>query len=801
MRQIKFPLAVGIIPILCMTALSVPAQAQERTTVHIGFVIDGPWERNEPILQLFQNEIADLLKGDFDVQFLPEMTLTGDFSPQSVTSATDRLLADPEVDLIISLGLLASVEAGRRDRLAKPIVAPFVMESRAQGVPLENGASGIHNLSYLESPATLSRELRTFQEIVPFKKLAFLSSPFFLEEARKLSSNVRAVAEELGIDVAVIGASGAAADVLDAVPPDTDAAYMVPLQQLDPGEFEALVRGLHERGIPTFSFLGRRDVELGVMAGLASGEWLNRVARRVALNAQRILLGEEAGDIPVSLRRLEELVINMGSARDIGIYPSFRVLTEAVLINDVRTEIDREIDLLDAVREAMAANRDLAAAHRDVAAGEKEVSRARSELLPQVDFSALGTVIDEDRAESSFGSVSERTLSGTVSFRQLLWSEKAWANLSVQKDLQDARKREFDELQLDVAFSAATSYLDLLRAKTFEQIQKDNLKLSRSNLELAQIRESIGLSGPSEVYRWQSQIAAEQKSVIEANSQRNVAEIALNRVLNRPLEEPFLTKEANLDDPGLVTSDPRFLEYMGNPWSFRVFRRFMVEEGLSASPEIQALDAAIEAQERLSKSTRRSFYSPTFALQGEVSRRFAEGGAGSDVSLPEEFGAVLGEADDTDWNVSLSLSIPLTDGGGRIADVQQATEKLRVLRIQRKALEERIEQRIRSAFHLAGASYAGISLARESADAALRNLNLVQDAYTKGVVQIIDLLDAQNATLIAEQSTANAVHDFLIDLMEVERAIGRFTFFTSQEELDAWFERLERYFQEARRAQ
>lgn len=797
MRVGKIPLVVGF----CLTLSLVPAHAQKRTTVNIGFVIDGPWERNEAILQLFQNELSDLLEGDFDVRFPPEMTLTCDFSPQSVASATNQLLTDPDVDLIISMGLLASVDAGRRDRLPKPIIAPFVMESSAQDIPLENGTSGVHNLSYVESPATLSRELRTFQEIVPFKKLAFLSSPFFLDEARKLSSNARAVAEDLGIDVVVVGASGKASDVLAEVPSDTDAAYMVPLQQLDPGEFEVLVRGLHDRGIPTFSFLGRPDVERGVMAGLASGEWLDRMARRVALNAQRILLGEEAGSLPVSLRRNDELVINMGAARDIGIYPSFRVLTEASLINDVRTEIEREIGLLDAVREAMEVNRDLAAADRDLAVGEKEISRARSELLPQVDFAALGTVIDEDRAESSFGSVSERALSGTVSLRQILWSEKAWANLSIQKDLQDARGREFEELRLDVALSAATSYLNLLRAKTFEEIQKDNLKLSRSNLELAQIRESIGISGPSEVYRWQSRIAAERRSVIEANSKRNVAEIALNRILNRPLEESFLTKEADLDDPGLVTSDPRFLQYLGDPWSFRIFRRFMVLEGLSASPEIQALDAAIEAQERLLKSARSSFFSPTVALQGEVSRRFSEGGAGSDISLPEGLGAALGEADDTDWNVSLSLSIPLTDGGGRIADVQQAAEELRALRIQRKALAERVEQRIRSALHVAGASHAGISLSRESADAAMRNFSLVQDAYTEGVVPIIDLLDAQNASLIAEQSTANAVYDFLIDLVEVERAVGRFTFFTSQDELDAWFERLERYFQEARRAQ
>ena len=42
----------------------------------------------------------------------------------------------------------------------------------------------------------------------------------------------------------------------------------------------------------------------------------------------------------------------------------------------------------------------------------------------------------------------------------------------------------------------------------------------------------------------------------------------------------------------------------------------------------------------------------------------------------------------------------------------------------------------------------------------------------EGVLSIIDLLDAQSAALVAEQSAANATYQFLLDLMEAERAIG-----------------------------
>ncbi len=113
-------------------------------------------------------------------------------------------------------------------------------------------------------------------------------------------------------------------------------------------------------------------------------------------------------------------------------------------------------------------------------------------------------------------------------------------------------------------------------------------------------------------------------------------------------------------------------------------------------------------------------------------------------------------------------------------------------------MAQRIEQRVRASLHRIGASNAGIALTRKAADAAARNLELVTDAYSLGVVSIIDLLDAQNAAFVSEFSAVNANYEFLLDLMEIERAVGRFTFFSAPQERAAYFERLQAYFAAAR---
>ena len=84
----------------------------------------------------------------------------------------------------------------------------------------------------------------------------------------------------------------------------------------------------------------------------------------------------------------------------------------------------------------------------------------------------------------------------------------------------------------------------------------------------------------------------------------------------------------------------------------------------------------------------------------------------------------------------------------------------------------------------------------EAEEAARRNYDLVLDAYSKGLLSVLDLLDAQNAALVASEAAANATYDFLVDYVEVERAAGYLTCLMNEEKLTDMAERLNRFRQE-----
>ena len=111
----------------------------------------------------------------------------------------------------------------------------------------------------------------------------------------------------------------------------------------------------------------------------------------------------------------------------------------------------------------------------------------------------------------------------------------------------------------------------------------------------------------------------------------------------------------------------------------------------------------------------------------------------------------------------------------------------------RASIAERIEEEIRRQMHLVQAAYARIALTLAAAEASRKNFDLVSDAYGRGTVSYIDLLDGQGASLTANAAQADSLYNFLITIMSVQRAVGRFDFLLPEDERNAVAAETRRY--------
>lgn len=790
-HSLKF---IIFIILMGMSTVALFSQDKEKEFVSIGIVLDGKWEGDDDAIRVLREQAALLLSEEYNAVIPDSKILSGDWSIGKIKSSMEQLLDDPEIDIVIGIGEHVSRILPGLDKIDKPVITTITMVPDSQKMTsLDNSLYQYVN-KILIFPS-FGEQISSFKSLVNFHKaVVLLGELSFYNSNNQFDEKLLNDMTVEGVELSFISAGSDPDKVLEKIPADAQAIIIEPLRFLSIEQVHILTEKLKQSNLPVFTVFDEKYVHGNVLAGIISDDFMPRLGRRIAINIQRILSGEKPSEISMTFPFKAELVINMQTAKRLKVYPTWNVMANARTINDATTQPARKLTLSDVTKEALEVNLDLLAQKKNVEAGFEDVSIARSYLLPQVNTSITGLWVDENKAESSFGMQPERSIFTNLTLNQIIYDEKTWANLSVNESRQIIREYELEQEKLDIILESAVGYLNVLRAKSFEKIQTENLNRTKANLEIANYRYSVGSGRLSETYRWESELATNKKSVIESNSNRNLAEINLNKILNRPLEEQYTVDESDLVEVMDEITGENISKYFANKWYFKTLRDFIVEEGLAQSPEIKIINEAITIQERVKTSSGNSLFLPTIALQGELNNNFYKGGAGSEgmnLSIPGS--VVVPEQKDFYWTVALNLSFDLFDGGAKFAELEKSEIELSKLQIEKESLENIIEQNIRGSLHQSGSSYAGIEEANKSSEAANKNLELVVEAYSTGAASIVDLIDAQNSALVANQLAVDAVYDFLIDLLRVERSMGKFYYSLDETERQSFLERLEVY--------
>jgi len=750
--------------------------------VTIGVIIDGQTEQAGWTAEQFKNELKALTKGDVELRFPPAKQLDGGWSAKHIEASFKQLQNDPEVDMVLTLGYVSSAVAILNRPLRKPTFAPFVWDAHLLGMDLKGNTSGIRNLNYLGGKTNFERDLKTFRSVVGFRKLAVLIDASVYEALPGLIQRARDVALSKGVELHFIMQIKQDEDLASKLPDDIEAVVVTSLPRLAPAALDRLIKALNKRRLPSYSLIGSHLVEQGVLMSEAPASDWQRLARRNALNMYAVLKGEAAENQPITFEGKRRLTLNMATARAIGLFPRFDIIHQAILLNEEPLPSGRSLTLSSVAHEAVRANLDLRATALGLEGGQTEIDEARARLHPQLRANIGYAQLNDDNTIVIIGAVAEQSTKAALTLSQLIYSDEIFSNVHIQRYLQNNRQALYRQLELDIIQDATLAYLNVLRAQTLVQIRRQNTSLTQTNLRLTKDRQRLGVGKPAEVYRWQSELATSKKELLTAQAQYQQVRDALNRLLHRPFKEPFIITSATLDDPSLLVSRKEIFDYVNNDHAFQLMGDFMLKEALAASPEMAGLQALTAASQLELKVNQRAYWSPTVALQGEVSNVMDES---RQAGLPAE--------GDTDWAVGVNVSIPLYEGGARRARVSGSRLAVEQNKLQLDATAERIEQRVRATLHQITASYPAIELSKEAAIAARKNHTLVTDAYTRGALSILDLLDAQNAALVAQVSATNAVFVFLIDLMNLQRNLGHFDFFLDEQGLDEWLSRLRKY--------
>ena len=768
------------------SVLSIFSFAQ-KANYNIGVLIDTRPPELEPLILQMQEQIRVVVGEDANISFPPENVLVNNYNLQKAEQDYQKLLSN-NTDIILAFGVANNIVISRQTEFPKPTILFGTVNRDLVNVDLNNATSGINNFTYLIESESFQNDLTKFKELTNFKNVGIIVE----EEVSKilpLEETFDKEMEELDAEYKLITFKNTA-DIksnLDGV----DAVYLAGGFFLNDDEIKDLAQTFIERKLPSFTNTASDDVVNGLMATNQGEENLDQFMRRIALSVEAYINGTNLADLPVFIEYNPRLTINYNTAELVGTPIKYSLIATTDFVGEFRNPISEvEYDLMMAIEQGLNKNLSLAANQKDIELVEQDIKIAKSNYLPHADVQVNGTYVDPDAAAQSFGQNPQFSTNGTVTVQQTVFAPGINANIEIQEKLLEAQKESFNTDQLDLIFDVSNSYFNTLMLKANAQIQIRNLELTKRNLQIAQQNFDAGQSGKSDVLRFQSEIAQNTQNLVEAVNQLEQGFIGLNQVLNNPLDREIDVINAELGKG--VFEDYNYeglTQLLDDPQLREPFTRYLVDEALKNAPEIKVLNHNMAATERSIELYEKGRYYPTVALQGQYNRTFSRHGEGQD---PFPGGTLL----DDNYNLAAVVSIPIFAQNQNNINQQTAIIQKDQINISRQNAELGIGANVRfNIFNLIN-QISNIQLSEISETAAKDALELTQTAYSSGSVNIIQLIDAQNNYLNAQLARTNAVYNFLINAIQLERSMGYYFLLHTDEENEQFRQRFATYMNE-----
>lgn len=740
---------------LCFFSFHLIAQ---QTT--IGIIKDGDLPLINEIELIVKNELTNLLQGRTSVAF---KTLDGDWDELKIKKQLQQFNEDKEVDIIITLGIISSQQLSKANIFPKPSIAATYIENKVEE------KTNITNFTYVSPFIQPQKNIEGFMKMYPIDTLGIVYKSEW----------------QLGM----INAMKSQFNIIELIPihldstnweESVDAIYVFPQNNKEKESLRQLFATTNSKKIPSFSFLSE-DINYGATVSYSKANILDPLSKKIALNVLKIIEGENASQLSILTNsESPKMLINMESVREINKLPEWESFENAVLVNLEKYPNSTSISLKSVISQALAQNLKGKKAVLSENFAEKNVQLAKSNMQPQVNLSGTGILLSENLVEASLGQRGEFTLSGNASLSQVLFSEPVLANIAIQKLLLESEKEQSRETTLDIVLEASTAYVAVLFAKKNLQFQSKNLEKTKTNLAIAEAKEKLGQSSKSDVNRWVTELNINKMDVNQSLANYKSTLYQLNKILNQPIDKDYTIGEEENIDQDIILAQNELILFFTNELFTEKYADFLLEEMNSSSPEIGRLDMAIQLTERKMKSQSRRYYLPELVGFAGTDYTFLRNGVITNPRLP-----VPPPPDDVTWNTGFSLKFSVFEGSRKKYNLQQSKIELEDLDYTKSEVLNNLEQGIRANTQKVSVSYRSVALSENAKEAAQKNFESVQEAYKQGVVDVTQLLDAQNVMLNTSLLATKSYYQYVLDYLQLERLTGKYNFLesaTKQEE-------------------
>lgn len=377
------------------------------------------------------------------------------------------------------------------------------------------------------------------------------------------------------------------------------------------------------------------------------------------------------------------------------------------------------------IKEAAKNHPDLIAAGEEIKQSEAGRKITASALFPQVDSSLSGTTARSDTGKTS--STADTYSYGLTGSQLLFDGNKTVNDLHAASENITAAKQGFRFTSATVRFRLRTAFVNLLKAQEMLRISEEIYNIRRGSLELITLRYESGLEHKGALLTAEANLSEAKYAISQTQREVSVAQGELGKELGRMQAEPihvqgdFAVQDAARDKP-----------------DFEIIAK--------GNASLQQLIAQQKAAEFSLKSTYANF-SPVLSGQAGAKKSSSYWPPQSD-----------------QWNLGLSLSMPIFEGGLKFAQVSQARALLNQLRANERSSKDNVILALEQTWAALQNAIDNLEVQKKSLFAGEERFKIADAQYSTGFISFDNwtiiqdnfvrmkkaFLDAQSNVLFAE---------------------------------------------------
>ncbi len=374
----------------------------------------------------------------------------------------------------------------------------------------------------------------------------------------------------------------------------------------------------------------------------------------------------------------------------------------------------------DCVKEAAKNNPDLIASVEEIKQSVAGKDITASDLFPQIN-SNLGA----SSARGATGSVADSYNYGLSGTQLIFDGAKTLNNIRAARENITAAKENFRFTSTTVRFKLRSAFIDLLRVQEMLRITKEIYDIRRSNLELITLRYESGLEHKGALLTAQADLTAAETGISQAIREVEVAQRELVKEMGRPQLTPIFAK-GNFKVKDGAKLKPDFITLAKN------------------NPELQQAIAQKNSAEFGVRSAYANFF-PTLSGQAGASKSGSRWTPKGD-----------------QWNVGLTVSLPIFEGGLRFAQVSQAKALLNQLRENERSTKDSVIVVLEQAWADLQDTMDNVEVQRQTLIANEMRAKVSEAQYSLGVMTFDNWIIIQDNLVTSKRAYLNSQAEALL---------------------------------------